>query len=321
MLKKLCPIFTFFLIFCFSASLIGGESTQKYFPSTLGSFWVYEDQDGNELTRTAVEGEEIAGEMYHVFSYEPALEAWTDFNRYLHLPRYHVGAEWIKFAVKAELETAVKARLTEEMEIFAKFTKNVVENNAPPQLNLTFNVNYDIGVEAAEQFNFLAVQAAPDAEWDATQVSATITITFDVEGLPEDLQNNTETATSTLNFAILEIGKVLGTETVETPAGIFEDCLKIEYRTETEVTTSEPIEPGAVPGESVTTLWLAPNIGLVKLHQEDEKIFLNAMSDKELEGASISEQEWSEITAVSVKTYELKRYEIASGTSQNESSN
>ena len=321
MLKKLCLLLTFFLIFCFSASLIGDESTRTYFPGTLGSFWVYQDQDGNELKRTAVEDEEIAGEMYRASIYEPALENWTDFNRYLHLPRYHVGTEWIKFVLKEELETAMKARLTQEMEAFAKFTKNVVENNAPAQLNLTFNVNYDIGVEAADQFNFLAVQAAPDEEWDTTQINVTITITFDVQGLPEALQNNTETATSTLNFAILEIGKHLGTETVETPAGTFEDCLKIEYRTETEVKTSEPIEPGAVPGESVTTLWLAPNVGLVKLHQEAEKIFLSAMANKELEGAAVSEQEWDEITSASVTTYELKRYEIASDTSQDDSSN
>ena len=54
MLKKFCTIFTLLLIFGFSPVLIGDESG-TYFPRTPDSYWVYVDQDGNELTRHAVE--------------------------------------------------------------------------------------------------------------------------------------------------------------------------------------------------------------------------------------------------------------------------
>ena len=35
------------------------SETIQYFPNTLGSYWVYEDQDGNELTRRVIEDKEI----------------------------------------------------------------------------------------------------------------------------------------------------------------------------------------------------------------------------------------------------------------------
>ena len=62
-------------------------------------------------------------------------------------------------------------------------------------------------------------------------------------------------------IALVEKGKVVAKETVKTLAGTFEDCLKIEYwyaATEKEDTTKD------VSGIELITLWLAPNIGIVK---------------------------------------------------------
>ena len=89
--------------------------------------------------------------------------------------------------------------------------------------------------------------------------------------------------------------------------------MKIKYSTKTELTTNQPEESGPEnpPGETVTTLWLAPNIGIVKYHQEAQKIFLNVMSDKEFTEASLSEAEAAEITASTIKSFELTNYEIA----------
>ena len=311
MLKKLCPFLIFILTFYFSTTLIGSESTQRFFPSTLGSFWIYEDQDGNEFTRQIIEGEEIAGETYNSFSYEPVLEDWKDFHRYIHLSLFNVGEAWITFLVEDEIKKAVKARLTKEMEIFSKLAKNSLENNSPPELNLTVDLNYNVEVEAENQFNLLPVQAAPDEEWDATQINAKITMKFDIQGLP-DFQNAAEVSETTLDFAILETGKILGTETVETAAGTFEDCLKIAYRTKTEMTATQTHGLEELPGESVTTLWLAPNVGIVKFHQEAGKIFLHAISERDLVEASNSDEEAADVTAPSVKTFELKKYEIIS---------
>ena len=75
-------------------------------------------------------------------------------------------------------------------------------------------------------------------------------------------------------------------ETVKTPAGTFEDCLKIEYwyaTTEKEEAT-QPTASGTSDIES-TTLWLAPNVGIVK--------FIRVSADSKVE-----------------KSLELTQYEI-----------
>lgn len=54
----------------------------------------------------------------------------------------------------------------------------------------------------------------------------------------------------TLDYAIVETGDILGTESIEAPAGTFENCLKIEYRTKTEVVAFPPereLHPPANP--------------------------------------------------------------------------
>ncbi len=97
MLNKVRTIFILLLVFSFSATLMGNETVSKYFPATVGSSWVYEDQDGNEMTRRAVEGEEIAGETYYAFEYDPAFEDWEDYEYYVHPSLFKVDDNGIKF--------------------------------------------------------------------------------------------------------------------------------------------------------------------------------------------------------------------------------
>ena len=87
---------------------------------------------------------------------------------------------------------------------------------------------------------------------------------------------------------------------METDAGTFEDCLKIEYRTKTTVTASEPMEggPPPVPGESFTTIWLAPNVGIVKFAQESQAVVLTMIGPVEIQAP------------VTERSLELTQYEI-----------
>ena len=129
---------------------------------------------------------------------------------------------------------------------------------------------YNIEIEAQDPFYALPMPVTLNEKWKATQIKAKIKLT------PVPPQDPPEI---TLEFTIVETGTVVGTENVETPAGTFEDCLKIEYRTETEVAAVPSPETGSdPPGESVTTLWVAPNIGIVKFHQKAEDIFLKTIS-------------------------------------------
>ena len=63
------------------------------------------------------------------------------------------------------------------------------------------------------------------------------------------------------------------------------------------------------PGESVTTLWIAPNVGIVKYHQKAEDILLKTLPMPEI------------VTSTTVKTFELKNYEIKSADSEADGSN
>ncbi|MDE0014938.1 MAG: hypothetical protein OXU51_02040 [Candidatus Poribacteria bacterium] len=289
MLKKFRTVFTLLLVFGLSAALMGAESEMtQYFPGTLGSYWVYVDQDGNELTRRVVESEEIAGETYHVFDYEPALENWIDYDYHIHPDLYRVGEDGIAFLVGKEAKKALQARFAKEMGLLLKMMKEA----APPGAEAGFNLLYEVEAEAREQFYMLSTFTTINQKWDAMQMKAKLTITPDPpQGDPDDIA---------FDFTINEKGKVIGMENIETPAGTFENCLKIEYRTETTMTVFPPEEEMEPPGESVTTLWLAPNVGIVKYHQEAEDIFLKVIPDPEFPSST------------TVKTLELKKYEIKS---------
>ena len=287
MLKRFRVIFSLLLILGFSATLVGKERTDTYFPHTLGSYWVYEDQDGNELTRRIIENKDIDGETYHSFSYEPTFEDWADYDYHIHPHLYQVGEERITFWVGDNVEKAVKARLTKEVETFGK----ILEKN--------FDLLYDIEVEAQDRFYVLPTSVTFNEKWDTAQIKAKVTMTPDPPQDPEE---------TICEFTIVETGKVLGTENVETPAGTFEDCLKIEYRTATEVAILMSRASGELhppdeeesnpPGESITTLWVAPNVGIVKFHQKAGDILLTVITHSQVKAST------------TVKTLELKRYEV-----------
>ena len=300
MLKRFCPVFTLLLVFSLNAMLMGDESeTVQYFPGTLGSYWVYVDQDGNELKRRVVESEEIAGETYHVFDYEPALENWINYDYHIHPDLYRVDEEGIAFLIGKEAKKALQARFVKEMAPLLKMMQEAASSEA----EAGFNLLYEIEAEAQDQFYMLSTFTTFNEEWDAMRMKAKLTITFDPpQGDPEEI---------ILEFTIVEKGEILGTESVETPAGTFENCLKIKYRTYTGMAIL-PEEAGDVdgdpPGESITTLWLAPNVGIVKFHQKAEDILLKTVSIPEI------------VASTTVKTLELKKYEIKSADSEEDKS-
>ena len=115
-MKRFRNVITLLLVFSFTAGLLGDESEIiQYFPNTLGSYWVYKDQGGNELTRRAIEDEEVAEKTYHAFSYAPTVEDWADYVYHLQPFLYQIGEEKITFFVSDEVKKSIKARLTKEI--------------------------------------------------------------------------------------------------------------------------------------------------------------------------------------------------------------
>ena len=312
MFKKSWAVFVLLFIFGVTATLMENTAAEDYFPGTLGSYWVYEDQDGNELTRTVDEGEEIAGETYNLFTYEPDVEDSENYAYHFHLALYRIDEGGITFIAGDEIEKAVKARFVKEMEAFTEMAKKSIADNPPPDApNISFNINYDVEVGAQDHFSLLPTTTNPNEKWDTTQIKAKVSMQYEIIGAPADFPATDEMPKIILDFNITETGNVLGTETVETQAGTFEDCLKIEYRTATamEVSPLEQHSANDPPGESVTTLWLAPKVGIVKFHQKTEDIFLKTIPSPEFQSSA------------TVKTFELTKYQItsdASGSSESD---
>ncbi len=281
-MRKFCVVFSLLLILGFNATLMGKEKTDTYFPHTQGSYWIYEDQDGNELTRRVIENKDIDGETYHAFSYEPALADWVGYDYHIHPYLYQVGEERVTFWVADDVKKAVEARFTKEVEVFRKLLQTE-----------GLDLLYSVEAETQDPLYVLPTSVTSNKTWDAMRIKAKVTMRPDPPRDPEEI---------TLDFTIVETGKVLGTENVETPAGIFEDCLKIEYRTKTEVAAFPPAPEGELhlPGESVTTLWVAPNIGIVKFHKKMEDVLLKVIPRPGLKAAT------------TVKTLELKKYKVKS---------
>ena len=294
MLNKLFTILILLLVFSFSSTLLGNETAKKYFPSTLGSYWVYEDQDGNELTRKAVQGEEIAGETYHAFEYEPAFEEnWENYEYYVHPTLFKIDDTGIRFLIGDEVKKAYKERITKELKT------SMEQMGGPPEFNPTFDIKVE--VEVQENFFLIPTPFTLNEEWDSMRLKPIIKITRSLAGSDADVDAELAgiSQTNTIYFTIMETGIVSSKETLETPAGTFKDCLKVEYRTETVMPKLPGPDPdGPKAGESVSTLWLAPDVGIVKFRQEAERPLLSDFNNSEF--------------TTQVKTLELKKYEIKS---------
>ena len=176
MLKKNRVVLSLLLILGFNATLLGKEKTDTYFPHALGSYWVYEDQDGNKLTRRAVKTKTIENETYHAFSYEPTLEEWADYEHYIHPNFYQIRNDGIAFFVGDEVEKAFEARLRKEMEADSKKQQGISTTG-----DVNADVSYEIEVEAKDDFYLLPTPIVFDKEWTATQISGSITLKLEIQ--------------------------------------------------------------------------------------------------------------------------------------------
>ena len=299
MLKKVGFVSIYLFVFSFSTTLMGNEWTNLYFPNTVDSYWTYEDQDGNELTRYVVEPEEIDGETYHAFTYEPPLENWTDFEYYVQPYFCEIGDEWVAFFVGPETENAFKAVKTQQIEKIISLAREEIQQDAADAgLKISVEIDYDVEVESQEHFYLLPTSATFNEEWTALALNIAVNMTTEFEGLPEIPGVPTKQTVKTYT-TLVETGYVTGTETVETSAGTFEDCLVIKYRTDASIeiipSTMDAFESSPAPVQqeqkdvSLATLWLAPNVGIVKfvhkyqLSEEEKELGLDPPEEKVLE--------------------------------------
>ena len=291
MSKRFFTVFTLLLLVLgFSTMLRGNEWANYYFPDKLDSFWVYKDQNKNELTRYAVEEEEIDGEMYRAFNYEPQLEDWANFDYLIQPYHYLVGEDWVTFLINKEYENALKERHEKELEV-ANADLDEQRQELPPEISVDLSGTVEVDVQ--DYFYFLPTPATFNEEWTAMKVQIDITSKVKVESNNPAVQvvSGSETESKT-SIIMTETGVVVGTETVETEAGTFEECLKIEFHLETKRKIDDVPKEAKQQLSIVTTVWLAPKVGIVKVTRKN--------------------QQAEEV----MKAFELTRYEIKSDESE-----
>ena len=309
MLNYFRSISALLLIFCLGVTLLANEQATYYFPDKLGSSWVYVDQDGNELTRHAIEEKDVEGETFRAFSYEPAIEDWEDYDWVIHPFLYQVNENWISFYVGSDIEDVIKlfvSKMAKEAQdqLDQQLDQQEAANQLPP--GFTFDLDYTIDDPTAQDyFYLLPTPVTFNEEWVAMEYQYKMDISISIT----EQDTTTDHLIDSSSIKVVQIGKVIGTETVETEAGTFKDCLKIEYRTfitvkiEPHGEQSQPLlnkyEINVEIGQkrvvdSIRTLWLAPNVGIVKFKSEEKQ------------------------TSDEVKTLELKSYKIKSNNSENE---
>ena len=284
-------LFTLLLIFGLSVSSMGKEWAKIYFPDTVGSTWVYIDQNGDELTRSAVEKKNVDGTTYRAFSYQPELEDLEQYQYLMHPFLYNIGEKWVALYVGDDIETATKSILSKRLDETIASMRLLIAEKLPPGITIDFD--YTVNPTAQDYFYLFPIPITYNEEWIAMELTVKVNMSMDINGAAVEPPEELKSIMSTTNFE--ERGKVIGKETVETQAGKFDDCIKIEYRTLTSTDTTLPpqikqLMPIQEMQESVSTLWLAPNVGIVKYINNSENT--------------------NEVTSFELKSYEIEKDEL-----------
>ena len=241
-------------------NLKSDEVIPNYFPMTVGSRWVYRNPDGSEWVREVKEATEIGLHLYHVFNYHPPLEE-AQFE-FLKTPKIAAAPNRLLLLIENEIDDAISGAIEQVDRFYLDFYKTKIVSDG--------------------ELTMLRLPLSAGLRWDALNISLR-----GGEGIGE-FSHSFEAdwvVTGTAGFR----------ESVETPAGSFEKCLKIQYETNESVEfewgpdergrdiwediwrdREEPLreELSAVysnlmPNLNLETVWLAPGVGPVKIERAE----------------------------------------------------
>ena len=228
----------------------------NYFPMTVGSRWVYRNLDGYEWVREVKDTMEIGLHLYRVFNYTPPLDdAQIEF---LKTPAYAIAPNRLLLLVENEIDDAIRQAIQQVDGFYLDFYKTKIVSEG--------------------ELTVLRLPLSAGLRWDALNISLRGGEGFG--GFKHSFE---------ANWVIL--GSAGLHESVETPAGSFEGCLKIQYETKTSVEFKwgtdergreiwedlwrdrekplrEELEAAfshLSPNLMLETVWLAPGVGPVKI--------------------------------------------------------
>ncbi|RKU30089.1 hypothetical protein C6497_05075 [Candidatus Poribacteria bacterium] len=291
--------------------LFSMSPVETIFPVDIGSYWTYTDQDRNELIRTVSEDKEIDDKKYKSFEYQPELSDDLDLQPLLHTTLFSIDNTKVVYKLSNELEIAIKNRIKKELDIYSQLAESSFQEIYPPDSGITLDVKFEIDIKPEKELLLFDILVPVRKEWVVNTTEIKIKIIQDIQGLP-DFGNEIDNPESVITLKITQTAIKLGHENVVTTAGEFDRCIKIEYKTKTEVKSDNILTPELKAGETVTTIWFAAHVGIVKIHQETYKTFLNIFAESEMIKKTKLDIDTNEIISPTVTTLELKKYKIES---------
>ena len=270
------------------------STSTVYYPMTVGSRWVYRNTNGSEWTREVAETEVVNRHKLPLFFIDnPPLEGDEESKQFVFVkaPSYIVTSDKIVHPISL---TELYNRLGKTIEIPYKISKTVHGIFNGIELNLRYRFvgsrTYKIHGLRHSDFRLLAAPLVPGATWNALDLR--FSVVHDIA--PQWFSHSLE--------AHLEIWAKIGADraSIVTPAGTFEDCLEIQYyQTRLEIETKKlSVSVGddihaqefpkvwkeirkyveaeipktfesefrkAMPPVQSASLWLAPEVGPVKI--------------------------------------------------------
>ena len=232
----------------------------NYFPMTVGSQWVYRNPDGSEWVRAVKEAKEIGFHLYHVFNYHPPLE--DALFEFLKTPEYAIAPNRLLLLVENEIDDTIRQAIEQVNGFYLKLYKTKVVSDG--------------------ELTMLRLPLSAGLRWDALNIS---------------LRGGESIGEFSHSFeADWVVSGMAGfRESVETPAGNFEGCLKIQYETKKSVEFKwapdergreiwenlwrdrekplreelEAVFSNLMPNLKLETVWLAPEVGPVKIESTE----------------------------------------------------
>ena len=265
----------------------------NYFPMAVGSRWVYRNRDGSEWTREVVKTEEVGTRSYHYFSYNPPIEDYQ--FAFFRVPMYIATPNSLVLKVKVgDINDAIWQTILESNKNLPHWGWIQIFQNGVWQTRkegLAFLNNYNAsGVLRSDSGYLLRLPLVPGQTWEmlTIRLSGSSEMAFMHHSFESDVEI---------------LGTVGDPYSVPTPAGIFEDCLNIQYEAKPpSVRTSDFTDQAEAPEnvkikrrkhmeaeirKELTTLltsvipklglesvWLAPGVGLVKIEGAEGRAIL-----------------------------------------------
>ena len=269
------------------------STSTNYFPMTVGSRWVYRNPDGSEWSREVTETEEVGTRNYHLFNYDPPIE--DNQFPFFRAPMYITTLNSVVLKVKnSDINDAIRQIILESNDNLPGWTWVQKFQNGEwktRKKGLTFLYHYNTsGVLRNDSGFLLRLPLVPGQTWEMLifRLSGSTPIGFMHHTFESDVE------------IFASVGDPYS---VPTPAGIFEDCLNIQYGAKPPTVKSKEFTDQAEAPENVkvkrrkhmeaeirselTTLlthmlprlglesmWLAPGVGPVKMEGAEGRAIL-----------------------------------------------